>query len=215
MVRSDSSILYAFDTDIERCRRVRITGVDEAGRGPLAGPVVAAAVVLDLDKPIPGVNDSKQLSAKKREELYGLITANAVWAVGMASPEEIDRINILRASLLAMQRALDCIGNTVWSLALIDGNVAVPTLLSSRQETVVRGDAKSASIAAASIIAKVTRDRLMIVYHEQYPGYEFALHKGYPTALHREKVRQLGLCAIHRKTFCEAIISQTSLTFSS
>ena len=166
--------------------------------------------MLDLDKQIDGINDSKQLSAKKREELYGFITGNAAWAVGMASPGEIDSINILRASLLAMQRALDGLA-FVWSLALIDGNVAIPGLAAPRQQTVVRGDGMSASIAAASIIAKVTRDRLMRAYHDQYPGYEFALHKGYPTSLHREKLRQLGLCGIHRKTFCESIVSQVSL----
>jgi ribonuclease HII len=177
---------------------------------------VAAAVILDLDKQIDGINDSKQLTAKKREELYGLITANAAWAVGSASPEEIDSINILRASLLAMKRALDGLGSAAWSCALIDGNVMVPGIAAPRQQqTVVRGDALSASIAAASIVAKVTRDRLMVGYHDQYPGYEFARHKGYPTSLHRERVQRLGLCGIHRKTFCEAIVSQTSLDFTS
>jgi ribonuclease HII len=221
MARSDTSALYAFDRAMESGRTVRVVGVDEAGRGPLAGPVVAAAVVLDLDRQIDGINDSKKLSPKKREELYGLITANAAWAVGMASHEEIDSINILRASLLAMQRALSGLAQpaaseapsaaSAWSLALIDGNVPVPGLDASRQQTVVRGDAQSASIAAASIIAKVTRDRLMIGYHDQYPGYEFAAHKGYPTPLHCDRIRRMGLCGIHRKTFCEAIVSQTSL----
>jgi ribonuclease HII len=214
MARSDLAELYAFDAGVTRERGLRIAGVDEAGRGPLAGPVVAAAVVLDLDKPINGVNDSKQLTAKKREELYGLITAQAAWAVGMASPQEIDRINILRASLLAMKRALDILGPATWSLVLIDGNVPIPDIAAAQQRTVVHGDALSASVAAASIIAKVTRDRLMVGYDGQYPGYEFAQHKGYPTSLHRERVRALGMCGIHRKTFCEAILSQTSLDFT-
>ena len=213
--------LYAFDKAVESGRLVRVAGLDEAGRGPLAGPVVAAAVVLDLDKLIDGINDSKKLTAKKREELYGLITENAAWAVGMATHEEIDSINILRASLLAMQRALSGL-TSAWSLALIDGNVPLPGLASSRQQTVVRGDGKSASVAAASIVAKVTRDRIMQTYHDQYPGYEFAAHKGYPTSLHRERIRQMGLCGIHRKTFCEAIVetdvstdvSQTRLDLS-
>jgi ribonuclease HII len=120
----------------------------------------------------------------------------------MASHEEIDDINILRASLLAMKRAIDGLGTKAWSLALVDGNWAVPGLPVIRQQAVVRGDAMSASVAAASIVAKVTRDRLMQAYHDQYPGYGFAVHKGYPTALHREKIRRLGLCGIHRKTFC-------------
>jgi len=214
--RSDTPGLYAYDTAVQRDRGVRIVGVDEAGRGPLAGPVVAAAVILDLDKPIEGINDSKKLSATKRDELYDRITQGAAWAVGMATHAEIDKINILAASLLAMQRALDDLdkssGGRRWSLALIDGNVAVPRLAAGTQQTVVRGDGTSASVAAASIVAKVTRDRIMTAYHGQYPEYEFALHKGYATALHREKVRQLGLCAIHRKTFCEAaMVSQTSL----
>jgi ribonuclease HII len=191
--------------------------VDEAGRGPLAGPVVAAAVVLDLDKQINGINDSKKLTEKKREELYGPITSGAIaWAVGMASPEEIDRINILKASLLAMQRALDGLDTTWgarrWSLALIDGNVPVPGLPAMQQQTVVGGDARSASVAAASILAKVTRDRIMRAYHEQYPDYGFAVHKGYGTSLHRERLLQFGLCGIHRKSFCGAIVqTQTSL----
>jgi ribonuclease HII len=209
--------LYAFDSGVQRDRGVRIVGVDEAGRGPLAGPVVAGAVILDLDKPIPGINDSKKLTARMRDELYGIITAHAAWAVGLATPAEIDRLNILAASLLAMRRALDGLGKDAfgggrrWSLALIDGNVSVPGLAAHEQQTVVRGDGTSASVAAASIVAKVTRDRIMNDYHGLYPGYEFALHKGYATSLHRERVRRLGMCAIHRRTFCEAIVTQTSL----
>jgi ribonuclease HII len=130
--------------------------------------------------------------------------------VGQASVEEIDRHNILQASLIAMKRALDGIA-CAWSLALVDGNCRIPSLDNGRQLTVVAGDAKSASIAAASIIAKVTRDRLMARYHDQYPAYEFSLHKGYPTALHRDRIRQLGLCEIHRRSFCRGLVAQTAL----
>jgi len=213
MAKFDNTFaLYAFDREITHKQDCCIAGVDEAGRGPLAGPVVAAAAVLDLDEPIIGVNDSKKLSEKKREALYAEITEKAVWAVGIASPEEIDKINILHASLLAMQRALDGL-QSAWTLALIDGNVLLKTLDTTKQQTIVQGDAKSASIAAASIIAKVTRDRIMMQYHETYPEYGFALHKGYPTELHRKKVLELGICGIHRKSFCESMIRQTRLIF--
>ena len=211
MARCDTQTLYDFDIRIEQEHGCRVAGLDEAGRGPLAGPVVAAAVMLDLRRPIPGVNDSKQLSAKKRDALYDLITAQAAaWAVGQASVEEIDRYNILQASLIAMKRALDDI-TCAWSLALVDGNRRIPSLDNGRQLTVVAGDAKSASIAAASIIAKVTRDRLMTRYHDQYPAYEFSLHKGYPTALHRDRIRQHGLCEIHRRSFCRGLVAQTAM----
>lgn len=211
MARYDTQALYDFDLRIEQDHSCRVAGLDEAGRGPLAGPVVAAAVMLDLRCPIPGVNDSKQLSAKKRDALYDLITAQAAaWGVGQASVEEIDRHNILQASLIAMKRALDCIA-CVWSLALIDGNRRIPSLDNGRQLTVVAGDGLSASIAAASIIAKVTRDRLMARYHDQYPAYEFSQHKGYATALHRERIGQLGLCEIHRRSFCHGLVGQTAM----
>jgi ribonuclease HII len=211
MARCDTQALYDFDLRIEAERGCRVAGLDEAGRGPLAGPVVAAAVMLDMGRPIAGVNDSKQLSPKKRDALYDLITEQAAaWAVGEASVEEIDRINILQASLIAMKRALDAIA-CAWSLALVDGNCRIPSLENGRQLTVVRGDATSASIAAASIIAKVTRDRLMARYHETYPAYEFSLHKGYGTALHRERIRRHGLCEIHRRSFCRGLVGQTAM----
>jgi ribonuclease HII len=211
MARCDTQALYDFDIRIEAERGCRVAGLDEAGRGPLAGPVVAAAVMLDLGRPIPGVNDSKQLSAKKRDSLYDLITGQAAaWGVGQASVEEIERHNILQASLIAMKRALDGIA-CAWSLALVDGNRNIPSLDNGRQLTVVAGDAKSASIAAASIIAKVTRDRIMTRYHDQFPAYEFSLHKGYPTALHRDRIRQFGLCEIHRKSFCRGLVAQTAM----
>jgi ribonuclease HII len=214
MARCDTQALYDFDVRIERERGCRIAGLDEAGRGPLAGPVVAAAVMLDLHHPITGVNDSKQLSAKKRDALYDLITSQAAaWAVGHASVEEIEKHNILQASLMAMKRALDGIARA-WSLALVDGNRRIPSLETGRQLTVVAGDAHSASIAAASIIAKVTRDRLMERYNDQYPAYEFSLHKGYGTALHRDRIRQLGLCEIHRRSFCRGLVAQTAMSLA-
>ncbi len=209
MARFDTNALYAFDTLAQLERGCRVVGLDEAGRGPLAGPVVAAAVMLDLGDPIDGIFDSKQLSPVKRELLYGRITARAVaWSQAAASVEEIEELNILQASLLAMRRALMGI-NAPWSLALVDGNQGIPALPGERQRTVVAGDAKSASIAAASIIAKVTRDRIMAEYNGHYPGYEFSLHKGYGTALHRDRIKKLGLCPIHRRSFCAGIIAQT------
>ncbi len=203
--------LYTFDRSIENTQSCQIVGIDEAGRGPLAGPVVAAAVRLDLSKPIPGVNDSKKLSPQKREVLYDIITSQAAaWSVASVSPEEIDRINILQASLQAMKMALDTL-DAQWSLALIDGNKPIPTLSPDSQLTVVKGDGKSASIAAASIIAKVTRDRLMQKYHTMYSQYGFDAHKGYPTQRHRRCVREYGLSPIHRKSFCEKFLAQTEL----
>ena len=214
MARSDPAALYAFDAAAQRAAGGRIVGCDEAGRGPLAGPVVAAAVMLDLNVPLAGVDDSKKLSGKTRELLYGRITAEAAdWAVGMATVEEIENHNILAASLMAMQRALDKI-KIPWSIALVDGNRSIPSLETMRQSLIVEGDAKSASIAAASIVAKVTRDRLMAAYHERYPEYGFGIHKGYATALHREKIRDFGLCPIHRKSFCHSAWMQTRMHFT-
>jgi ribonuclease HII len=211
MEQCSAGELYTYDRACEKEVRGCIVGTDEAGRGPLAGPVVAAAVILDLAIPIEGVNDSKKLSPGKREALYEVITTRAkAWAVGDASPEEIDRYNILQASLLAMKRAIDVLG-CAWSLVLVDGNQPIHGISPSAQRTVVGGDAKSASIAAASIIAKVTRDRLMVQYHDQYPAYGFDAHKGYPTAVHRSKVIEYGLTPIHRRSFCEKMVVQTNL----
>lgn len=203
--------LYGHDRGIAaRCGEA-VVGLDEAGRGPLAGPVVAGAAMLDLDTPIENVNDSKKLTEARRERLYDDIAEHAVaWAVGIVSPAEIDELNILQASLLAMQRALDQIERT-WSLALVDGNRPLPSLPAERQETVVKGDSRSASIAAASIMAKVTRDRLMTEYDREFPAYGFARHKGYPTADHIARVREAGLCPIHRRTFCHKFVAQTVL----
>lgn len=201
--------LYAFDCE-EAGDGAILIGIDEAGRGPLAGPVVAAAVCLDSSRPIEGVNDSKKLTAGQRELLYETIVATAsAWAVGSASPEEIDKINILQATFAAMMQAVEGIG-VAWDRALVDGNKTVPRIASARQKAVVKGDARSASIAAASIIAKVTRDRIMNDYHRQYPDYGFDVHKGYGTELHRKRIAEFGLCAIHRVSFCGNML-QTSL----
>jgi ribonuclease HII len=191
-----------------------LVGVDEAGRGPLAGPVVAAAVQLDLSRHIDGVDDSKRLSEKKRETLYSQITSQALaWAVGTADHDEIDRLNILKATSLAMHRALQKIGCS-WSLVAVDGNRPVEHIDPAIQRSIVGGDALSASIAAASILAKVTRDRIMREYDTKYPLYYFAVHKGYPTRQHRDCILEHGLCKIHRRTFCEKLMCQITLDFS-
>ena len=200
---SNTKALYVFDAAIERRHNCRVIGVDEAGRGPLAGPVVAAAVILDLSQPIDGVNDSKKIAPQKRAKLFDALCARAqAWSVGEASHEEIDKFNILQATFLAMKRALDGIRES-WAMALIDGNQYVPTISRASQQPIIRGDGQSASIAAASIIAKVTRDRIMEGYHQKFPGWEFSTHKGYATARHRQRIEELGLCAIHRKSFCK------------
>ena len=178
---------------------LRVAGVDEAGRGPLAGPVVAAAVILDDQRPVAGLADSKVLTGKRRIELAEQIQHRAcAWALGSASVEEIDRLNILQATLLAMQRAVEGLSVTP-ELALVDGNQA-PRLV-CRVNTVVRGDALVPAISAASILAKVTRDALMLVLDSEYPGYGFAVHKGYPTAAHRRALEAKGVTPVHRRSF--------------
>ena len=176
-----------------------VCGVDEAGRGPLAGPVVAAAVILDPDQPIEGLNDSKKLSAKKREALALEIRSRALaCAVAEASVEEIDRINILQASLLAMQRAVSSL--TISPVrALVDGNKC-PQLLCP-VEAIVGGDGKVAAIAAASIIAKTVRDNGMLELHALYPQYGFDRHMGYPTAIHLKALREHGVSPVHRRSY--------------
>ena len=176
-----------------------ICGVDEAGRGPLAGPVCAAAVILPRDAEIPGLNDSKKLSDKKRRELYPIIKEKALcYGIGFASHEEIDQINILQATYLAMERALSQLTITPQQV-LIDGNRAKDFGLPVR--TVVHGDSLSMSIAAASVLAKVTRDDLMLEMAKEYPQYEFEIHKGYGTKAHYEALRTYGACPIHRNSF--------------
>jgi len=174
-------------------------GVDEAGRGPLAGPVVAAAVILPKECEINGLNDSKKLSHQKREILYHQIKAVAVSiGVGIIEPDEIDRINILRAALLAMEIAVKKL-NPKPDFLLIDGNIRTSLLIP--QQAVIGGDSTCNSIAAASIIAKVARDLIMDDYHNIHPEYNFKKHKGYPTKEHYEALRKFGPCSIHRKTF--------------
>lgn len=177
-----------------------VAGVDEAGRGPLAGPVVAAAVVLDPAKPIEGLADSKKLTARRREVLADAIRESALaWAVAEASVAEIDELNILHASMLAMRRALEALAPRP-EHALIDGN-RCPTELSCSAEAVVGGDARVQAISAASILAKVIRDETMLRLHEEYPEYEFARHKGYPTAAHLAALGRHGPSACHRLSF--------------
>lgn len=191
--------LYAFDEKILAGGFEPLCGVDEAGRGPLAGPVYAAAVILPPEE-IPGLNDSKKLSGKKREELYDVITERAAaFCVASADVEEIEALNILQASLLAMRRAVAGLGVTP-GCVLVDGNQD-PGFGDLHTLTVVKGDAASASIAAASILAKVARDHHMQLLDALYPQYQFARHKGYPTALHYEMLEVHGVCPAHRRSF--------------
>ena len=176
-----------------------VAGVDEAGRGPLAGPVYAAAVILDPDRPISGLADSKAISEARRGILAAEIRERALaWALGIASVEEIDRLNILQASLLAMARAVRAL-RVVPALALVDGNRA--PALDCTVRTIVGGDATEPAISAASILAKVARDEEMLALDRLYPGYGFARHKGYPTAVHIKALTELGVSAVHRRTF--------------
>jgi len=179
---------------------MKIAGVDEAGRGPLVGSVVAAAVILDPNNPIAGLNDSKKLTEKKREKLFIEIQEKALaWAIAEASHEEIDQINILQASLLAMRRAVEAL-QLQPEHVLVDGN-KVPQGLSMSCDAVVGGDALHAEISAASILAKVTRDREMVVLDQQYPHFGFAKHKGYPTKAHFEAIAEHGVIGQHRRSY--------------
>ena len=182
---------------------VWICGVDEAGRGPLVGSVVAGAVVLDPNQPIMGLRDSKKLSPARREQLYAEIMQKArAWGIGQASPSEIDTLNILQATMLAMRRAIEALSERLgeWpSKALIDGNRC--PILPIASEAIIKGDAKEPAISAASIIAKVTRDQQMQALHTQYPQYGFNQHMGYPTEAHMQALKQYGPCEEHRRTF--------------
>lgn len=188
----------------------QICGIDEVGRGPLAGPVFASAVILPVGCVIPGVNDSKKLSPKKREELFDVIKTKAVgWAVGFATEQEIDKINILQATFLAMRRAVEALP-TKPDLALVDGN-RTPFLGDGIEvRTIIKGDGSSESIAAASIMAKVSRDRLMIKLDQLYPEYGFARNKGYETAEHVKALLQCGPCPIHRTSFLKKILGESN-----
>ena len=177
----------------------QVCGVDEAGRGPLAGPVCAAAVILPPGCEIDGLNDSKQLTEKKREALFPVIQQQALaWSVAYAEVEEIDSLNILQATFLAMRRAVEGLSLPA-DYALIDGNRLPPLAIPG--ETVVKGDSRSMSIAAASVLAKVSRDHVMLDLDRQFPQYAFAQHKGYGTALHYEKIKEHGVSPVHRLTF--------------
>jgi ribonuclease HII len=184
---------------IKTIRYYLVAGVDEAGRGPLAGPVVAAAVILDPLRPIDGLADSKILSERKRDSLSEIIKADALgWSVGAASVEEIDEFNILQATMLAMQRAVNGLSIRP-DKVLIDGN-RLPSLLIPAQ-AIVKGDSKVKVISAASIVAKVERDKIMVDYYKKYPDFSFHLHKGYGTQQHLNEIEQFGFLPIHRKTF--------------
>ena len=181
-----------------------ICGVDEAGRGPLCGPVVAAAVILSKNEKIEGVNDSKKLSEKKREQLFDVIKEKAIAVgVGISDVDIIEEVNILNATKLAMKEAISNL-KVKPDYVLIDGNQGLD--IDTNFETVISGDAKSESIAAASIIAKVTRDRMLIEYDKKYPEYGFAKHKGYGTKVHIEAIQKYGLTDIHRPSFCTKFI---------
>ncbi len=179
--------------------KILVAGVDEAGRGPLAGPVFAAAVILDPMRPIAGLADSKTLSESKRDNLYILIKESALsWSIAKAGVEEIDKLNILQATLLAMQRAVEGLRIQPEEV-LVDGN-RLPKL-SMPAQAIVKGDSKVQAISAASILAKVERDKLMVDYHQQYPDFSFHVHKGYGTKQHLAEIEQFGFLEIHRKTF--------------
>ena len=181
-----------------------VCGIDEAGRGPLCGPVVAAAVILKKEDHIEGVNDSKKLTEKKREELFEIIKERAVaWSVGIVDEETIDRINILEATRLAMKKAVEGLSQKP-DFALVDAEKKVP--IDVPYSPIIKGDALSESIAAASIIAKVTRDHMIIELDKEYPEYGFAKNKGYGTKEHTEAILKYGLCKVHRRSFCKKFI---------
>lgn len=199
MTDKTDKLTYAYEIEYGKRGYNRICGVDEAGRGPLAGPVVAAACILPTGCEIEGLNDSKKLSEKKRETLFDVICEKAVaYSIAYATHEEIDRLNILNATMLAMVRAIERLPISA-DFALVDGNCVrnfpIPAV------TIVKGDAKSPSIAAASILAKVTRDRFCIEMDDMYPEYNFKKHKGYPTKEHRALVMKYGPCPLHRRSF--------------
>jgi len=190
---------YEYENLLKEKGYKAVCGIDEAGRGPLAGPVFAAAVILPDDLGDLGINDSKKLSEKKRDALFDIIKEKAIaWSVGSASEQEIDEINILNATFLAMKRAVEGLPVKP-DIALVDGNRKPGTGI--EEMTLVKGDSKSISIAAASILAKVSRDRYLLELDEKYPEYQFKKHKGYPTALHYEMIKEHGISPVHRLSF--------------
>ena len=194
-----ASHLWKFENEVSRQGFTRIAGVDEAGRGPLAGPVVSAAVILPPDFEAPGIDDSKKLTPRKRDRLYDqILEGAAAVGVGIVDNRQIDNINILRAALLSMAQAAGEL-NPAPDFLLVDGTFTTPANMP--QKAIPKGDSLSVSIAAASIIAKVTRDRLMADYHARYPEYGFDRHKGYPTKAHKEAIARCGVTPIHRLTF--------------
>lgn len=208
MAKSKQPVLLTMEKEAEICAQgfTAVCGIDEAGRGPLAGPVVAAAVILPEGIELPGVNDSKKITEKKREVLFDFVKENALaYGIGQASEQEIDDINILQATFLAMRRAVEAL-QTPADFALVDGNriqgLDIPA------ETVIGGDGKVLSIAAASILAKVTRDRYMREMAQTYPEYGFEKHKGYGTKAHYAAIEQYGICPLHRKTFLKKILNK-------
>lgn len=200
---------FSFELAAKQKGYTYICGVDEAGRGPLAGPVCAAAVILPEDLKIEGLNDSKKLTEKKREELYSVITEKAIaYSVAFADVGEIEEYNILGATFIAMNRAIEGLG-TPADYALIDGN-RLPKGIKIDCETIIKGDSKSASIAAASILAKVTRDRLMLEYDKELPQYAFSKHKGYGTKLHYEMIEKYGMSIYHRPSFLKSFYNKNT-----
>lgn len=208
MEKSALNDLFNFDKNL-RLEYGIICGIDEAGRGPLAGDVFAAAVVLDGENPIEGINDSKKLTEKKRELLFDEICQKALaFSIARASVREIEELNILNASMLAMKRAfLEVMQKLDINLVLIDGN-RIPEGINCETRAVIKGDAISESIAAASILAKVSRDRYAVELDKIYPQYEFARHKGYGTKLHTQKILEFGPCEVHRKLFLRKILER-------
>ena len=200
----ENNLLYQFDLE----KGKEIIGVDEAGRGPLAGSVVAAAVKLKrYSEELQEINDSKKLTEKKREKLFDIIMENFEVGIGIASVQEIDELNILNATFLAMRRAIEELDKKTNTdvLVLVDGNFKIREYI-GKQEPIIKGDAKSLSIAAASIIAKVTRDRIMRQWDEIYPQYGFAKHKGYGTAEHIKALKEYGPCPLHRESFIKHFV---------
>lgn len=196
---------YIYEKEAINNGYTAVCGVDEAGRGPLAGPVCAAAVILPADCIIEGLNDSKKLTEKKREALYDVIIEKAIaYGIAFGSVEEIEEHNILNATFLAMNRAIDSL-QTKADFAIIDGN-RKPTGINISCITVVKGDSHSMSVAAASVLAKVTRDRLLLEYDKKYPQYKFCKHKGYGTKEHYEAIKEYGICEVHRKSFLKGVI---------